>query len=406
MLAAMIRSPAAGALFAAGAGIVGTLALWVVVTAPLAMRLLHPTPIAIRDGDARPPRPVAAADPAHATAAILLSQAGTEVTDFLAPYAILAASGGFAVTAVAASLEPAPTNGGLGVVPASTFARFAAAHPGGADVVVIPNVLDPDDPALLDWVTQQARHGALVVSICEGARLLARTGLLDGREATTHFAAIDELRRQFPRVRWRNDRRFVDAGPVISSAGVTAALDASLHVVDRVLGAAAAARSAAAFGLPLAGDVASAPPTLSARDLAIGVWNGALVWPKRRVFVPLVEGVDEIELAAVLDAYPRTFAVESATTTRGARPVRSRHGLILVPARAETAHRGGDLVVTPGRVAGDGSAFDRVLRDVARTFGGRTAALVADQLEAPAAGLGLESEPKRRPKKTIYSRCF
>ena len=395
MLAAMIRSPAAGALFAAGAGIVCTLVLWLAVTAPLAMRLLHPAPIPSHDGDTPPSRLVPAADPALATAAVLLSQAGTEVTDFLGPYAILAASGGFAVTAIAASLEPAPTNGGLGVAPASTFASFAAAHPGGADVVVIPNVLDPDDPEAVDWVLQQARHGALVVSICEGARLLARTGLLDGHEATTHFAAIGELRRQFPRVRWRDDRRFVDAGPVISSAGVTAALDASLHVVGRVLGAAAAARSAAAFGLPLTDDGAASPPTLSASDLAIGVWNGALVWPKRRVFVPLVEGVDEIELAAILDAVPRTFSAESATTTSGARPVRSRHGLVLVPAREDTALRAGDLVITPGRVASNGPAFDRVLREVAREFGGRTAALVADQLEYPTAGLDLESEPTR-----------
>lgn len=371
--------------FAAGAGIVGALALWLGVTAPLALRSLHPAPVVDRHGDARPqPTPAPAHDPGLRTAAVVLSQAGTEVTDFLAPYAILAASGGFAVTAVAAHGGPAPTNGGLGIVPAATLAGFDVVHPGGADVVVIPNVLDPDEPELLAWVSRQAERGALVVSICEGARVLARTGLLDDREATTHFAAIDELRAQFPRVRWRNDRRFVDAGPVISSAGVTAALDASLHVVGRLLGDAAAARTAAVFAVPLLGDAATTAPTLTASDVAIGVLNGALLWPKRRLSVRLVEGVDEIELAAVLDAVPRTFAATTATSTPGARAVRSRHGLVLLPLHADADARAGDTVVTPARAASGDPAFDRVLDWIAAEFGARTAALVADQLEVRA----------------------
>ena len=368
--------------FAAGAGSLVALVLWLGVTAPLALRSLHPAPVVDRHADTRPPpQPAPVPDPELRIAAVVLSQAGTEVTDFLAPYAILAASGGFAVTAVAARSGPAPTNGGLGIVPAATLAEFDAVHPDGAEVVVIPNVLDPDDPELLAWVTRQARRGALVVSICEGARLLARTGLLDDHEATTHFAAIDELRAQFPRVRWRDDRRFVDAGSVVTSAGVTAALDASLHVVARLLGDAAAARTAAVFALPRLGDVATAAPTLSGSDVAIGVLNGALLWPKRRVLVRLVEGVDEIELAAVLDAVPRTFAATSATSTPGARAVRSRHGLVLLPLRADADAQAGDAVVTPARAASGGPAFDRVLRRIAAEFGTRTAALVAVQLE-------------------------
>jgi hypothetical protein len=109
--------------------------------------------------------------------------------------------------------------------------------------------------------------------------------------------------------------------------------------------------------------------------------------------VPLEDGIDEIALAAALDAYPRTFAARSASTTPGRRAVRSRHGLVLVPSRPEEPARGDDIVLTPTLEASGDPAFDRVLTAVARDFGGRTAALVADQLEYPAAGLRLDAHP-------------
>jgi len=386
-----MKTSRAGAVLAAILGVLVTLALWLAVTAPLAMGLLHPSPVDAPEQ--RVAAPVPSPHPGRRTAAVLLSQAGTEVTDFLAPYAILAASGACDVYAVAPGLDPAPVNGGLGILPQLTLAAFDAAHPEGADVVVIPNVLDPDNPLLLDWVRRQSKAGALVASICEGARLLAASGLIEGREATTHFAAIGDLRGRYPGVRWRDDRRYVGDDSFVMSAGVTAAIDASLHVVARLAGADVAQRTAATLGLPVTSDVGAAPPELSAADLAIGLVNGALVWPKRRVFVRLEDGVDEIELAAALDAYPRTFAAASASTSPERRLVRSRHGLVLVPAQPERARGPADIVVTPARGADAEPAFDRVLRSIALQFGGRAAALVADQLQYPAAGLGLEETP-------------
>lgn len=379
------------AFLSASLGVVVTLVVWLAVATPLAMGLLHPAAVHAPEPALESTAPTST--PARKTAAVLLSQAGTEVTDFLAPYAILAASGAFDVTAVAPQPGWAPTNGGLGIVPQQTLAAFDAAHPGGADVIVLPNVMDPDAPVLLDWVKQQAARGALVVSVCEGARLLAHTGLLEGKSATSHFLALGGLRKSFPGIRWRDDRRYVVDGSFVTSAGVTAAIDASLYVVARFAGAAAATRTAGLLGLPDGGDVAAAPPELSLGELATGVLNGGLVWPKWRVLVPLHDGVDEIELAAVLDAYPRTFAAASASTTPEQRAVRSRHGLVLVPAQAAGVPGPGDIVVTPARDGADGSAYDRVLRAIAARFGGRTALLVADQLQYPAAHLELAAEP-------------
>ena len=126
------------------AGGLGALLVWLIVTVPLSLRVLRVDPVEPVAG--APPAPVI--DPARPTAAVLLSQAGTEITDFLAPWAILSASGAFNVVAVAAEPGVAPTNGRLGIVPQQTLVEFDAAHPGGADLVVVPNILDPENPTI------------------------------------------------------------------------------------------------------------------------------------------------------------------------------------------------------------------------------------------------------------------
>jgi len=385
----MPKSSRRGALLAVVLGIVVTTAVWLAIATPLSLGLMHPWPVA-------PPAATPAAAPrtpdrTRPAAAVLLSQAGTEVTDFLAPYAILSASGAFDVWAVAPELEVAPLNGGVGVLPERTLAVFDAEHPDGAAVVVIPNVLDPDAPAVLDWVRRQSAHGAVIASICEGARVLAATGLVDDREATTHFAVLGDLRAEHPSVRWRDDRRWTEDGAFVMSAGVTAALDASLHLVARFAGRDAAARTAASLDLDHVEDASAPPFALTAADLTTAVANGALVWPKQRVRIALADGVDELPLAAALDAYPRTFAATSASVTPERVAVRSRHGLVLVPSEDTADVRDGDLVLRPSPTSRQ--PFDAELVAIADRFGGRAAELVARQLQYPVHHLALASVP-------------
>ena len=353
--------------------------LWLAITVPLALRVLTIEPVTLA-GDAAPPPPPPAFDPARPTAAILLSQAGTEITDFLAPYAILAESGAFNVVAVAATAAVAPTNGALGIVPQLTLAAFDAAHPEGPAVVIVPNLLDPDNAVVGDWLRARRERGAVLASICEGARVLAHNGFLDGHAATTHWAALASLRDSHPRVRWRDDRRVVDDGPVISSAGVTAGIDAALHVVERFAGATAARRSTEALALPPPGSAAAVAPRLTAGSVAAGVLNGAFAWPKTRVAVQLSDGIDELAVAAVLDAYPRSFAAVARSIAPGRVAVRSRHGLLLVPV-GDSVGAGDDVVVLPDVANDRFFAYERVLTDLARRYDGATAALVAAQLE-------------------------
>jgi transcriptional regulator GlxA family with amidase domain len=90
--------------------------------------------------------------------------------------------------------------------------------------------------ALVEWIRRASTKAELVLSVCTGALLLAKAGLLDGLEATTHHGAIDLLRQVAPKTMVHADRRFVDNGRVACSAGIAAGIDMSLHVVARLLG--------------------------------------------------------------------------------------------------------------------------------------------------------------------------
>ena len=89
---------------------------------------------------------------------------------------------------------------------------------------------------MLEWLKEKSSNTELILSVCSGALLLGRAGLLHGLSATTHYAALDELRRVSPSTSIDSSQRFIDNGHVITSAGISAGIDMSLYVVGRLLG--------------------------------------------------------------------------------------------------------------------------------------------------------------------------
>jgi transcriptional regulator GlxA family with amidase domain len=113
----------------------------------------------------------------------------------------------------------------------------------GADIVVMPAWHDdcrPAPPALLDALRQAHARGACVMALCLGAFPVLEAGLLDGRAATTHWAAASELARRYPKVKVDPEVLYVDEGDVLTSAGVAAGIDCCLHLLRRLCGADAA----------------------------------------------------------------------------------------------------------------------------------------------------------------------
>lgn len=89
---------------------------------------------------------------------------------------------------------------------------------------------------LLDWIVEQDRRTELTTSVCTGAFLLAERGLLDQHRATTHWGSVEWMRSNYPNITMLDDQRVVDEGHIITSAGVSAGIDMSLHVVSRLHG--------------------------------------------------------------------------------------------------------------------------------------------------------------------------
>jgi transcriptional regulator GlxA family with amidase domain len=165
---------------------------------------------------------------------------GAEELDFAGPWEVLAywahevTQAEVEVITVAASLDPIRAAKGLRVVPDHTLHEA-----GQIDVFLMPGgrgtrrLLDPAEP-LHVALREMAEAGTLMTSVCTGSLVYAAAGLLRGRPATTYWSAFDELLALDPTIEPRPDDRFVDDGPVVTAAGVSAGIDMALHLVKRL----------------------------------------------------------------------------------------------------------------------------------------------------------------------------
>jgi transcriptional regulator GlxA family with amidase domain len=148
-------------------------------------------------------------------------------------------SGPYDPRVVAPQAGPITTSAGLTLI-----AEALPSSPRNIDTVLIAGGHGVDDVAtdrhVLRWITRRGRAARRIASVCTGSFLLAATGLLDGRRATTHWRRCAELARRYPALRVENDPIFVRDGNVWTSAGVTAGIDLALAFVEDDLGRAAA----------------------------------------------------------------------------------------------------------------------------------------------------------------------
>jgi len=176
-----------------------------------------------------------------------------EVLDFCGPFEVFSVAGQlgapFKIVTIAEKMRPVLARNGLSVNPDHPLSDAPESQ-----IVLVPGGpgtrREMNNVAIIDWIRDRSKTADLVLSVCTGALLLAKAGLLDGLEATTHWAAIDLLRKIAPSTTIRADRRYVDNGRIICSAGVAAGIDMSLHVVERLAGAEIATKTAGQMEYP------------------------------------------------------------------------------------------------------------------------------------------------------------
>lgn len=353
------------------------------------------------------------------TVAVVVSNAGSVSADVLAPYEVFARSERFAVYTVAARRTPSPLSGGVHLLPDHTLDEVATGAVPEPDVVVVPAVVDPTGTAeepLRQWIAARSRHGSRLLGVCAGSELLAATGVLDGRQATSFWANIGSLRRSHPAVRWRSGERYVEDGTITTTAGITSGTVGALRLVERLAGADESRRIGDALHYPgwsLNGPTAITPNHLALSDLPYAL-NAAFPWLRPTIGVGLEEGVGEIDAAAAFEVHSGVSFSSRAIPISATGTVTTRHGVVLLTEPADAAVPPLDRFVVPGargtvtpalvswasgrgltpeRPGGgrrdDEFGFDPMLRDLAAHAGDVTARITAKFSEYPIGQLRL-----------------
>ena len=159
---------------------------------------------------------------------------GMEILDFSGPAEVFASTGEFRVFTVAATKDPIISQGFVKILP-----EFSIADCPKPDIIVLPggNMTAPlEDSKIISWVQSSEPDLEVALSVCTGAFILEKAGLLDGKKATTFHNAIADLRKKAAKTEVLEGVRWVDNGKIITTAGVSAGIDGSLRVVERLLG--------------------------------------------------------------------------------------------------------------------------------------------------------------------------
>lgn len=174
-----------------------------------------------------------------------------EVLDFAGPFEVFSVTEDsskndkpFKVVTISQDGQIIKARNGLRVQPDFSFED----HP-DLDILLVPGgygarELEIHNQDLHQWIKEQDQTTEYTTSVCTGAFLLAKAGLLEGKTVTTHFSAIDRLAENFPSLNVKRNTKFVDEGHILTSAGISAGIELSLYLVGKILGASTAKETA------------------------------------------------------------------------------------------------------------------------------------------------------------------
>ncbi|WP_445506211.1 DJ-1/PfpI family protein [Niallia sp. 03190] len=167
-----------------------------------------------------------------------------EVLDFAGPFEVLSIASfkeeeeikPFKVVTVSETGEMITARNGLQVQPSYSFNNAPC-----FDILIVPGGLgarqtEIHNENVIAWIKQQDRTTEYTTSVCTGALLLGKAGLLNGKKATTHWASYERLKNEFPEVDVIKNVKFVDEGKIITSGGISAGITMAFHLVEKLVG--------------------------------------------------------------------------------------------------------------------------------------------------------------------------
>ncbi len=165
-----------------------------------------------------------------------------EVLDFAGPFEVFSipfigdySNKIFDVITVSEDGEKIVATNGLKVIPDYSITDMPK-----VDVLIIPGGGDTSaiikNNTIMNWIKERAKEVEITASVCTGAFILAKAGLLEGREVTTHIELLDTLEKEYPSCTVIRDVKFVDEDDIITSAGISAGIEMSFHLVEKLAG--------------------------------------------------------------------------------------------------------------------------------------------------------------------------
>jgi AraC family transcriptional activator FtrA len=281
-------------------------------------------------------------DPSRKIAVVVSGPRGVEIGDAMEAYEVLARSDVYNVYTVAPerkplSLNPGPTLGGSSIdfIPHFSFADYDAQIGRAPDLIAIPYfdpAYTPDgDAETLDWIRTHFGSTTTILGICSGNIILADTGLVAGRNATTNTGTFDRVQAASPTTNWLHNLRYVDDGNIVTASNLTSGIAGALHVVDREAGRAKALDVARQIGYTHT-EVLDEPrfdPT--DEGLTLRLADAALSGPTERLGVLMYDGITELGLSGIVDPVLGSFSARTYGMAPEHRIVRTRNGLDLLP---------------------------------------------------------------------------
>lgn len=312
----------------------------------------------------------------------------TETTDYLVPTGILRRAGIADVMLLAIDEGHVRLYPALTVEPDATTAEFDAAHPDGADYVIVPAMSRDDDPYVLAWLRQQSKKGATIVGICAGAKVVAAAGLLDGKRATTHWYYLGEMLKRNPAIRYVADRRMVADEGLATTTGISASIPMMLIMIEAIADRAKAEAVARELGIEQWSARHASRAFRLTRPFAMTVLANRLAfWTREVLGIRLQPRMDEVSVALVADAWSRTYRSHATSYAGSPGAVTTMNGIRILPDTVDADWPEIRQLSTFSERK-PAEALDLTLDAIARRFGEDTGNVVAMQLEYPRETVG------------------
>ncbi len=315
--------------------------------------------------------------------AIIGINEATETTDYLTPYGILRRSDVADVLTLSTGPGPVTLYPALKVEPDATITDFDTQYPEGVDYVIVPAMSRDDDPVALEWIRSQANKGATIIGVCAGAKVVAETGLLDGKRATTHWYYLKGMLDRHPSIQYVPDRRLVADQSVVTTTGISASMPMTLTLIEAIAGREKAEAVARDLGLEHWDMSHNSAAFKMTRPFALTVLGNTLAfWNREQLGIELSPGMDEVSLALAADAWSRTYRSRALTFSGSTEAVTTQNGIRILPDRVAASWPDETLVPMIGELP-PVQVFDDTLQAIEDRYGAYTAYVVAMQHEYP-----------------------